>query len=199
MLGMKGHIPRIIQLADRIAEDIKQRKLKPGDPYQGTTETAEMLGVSTTAANRAMQVLVKRRLIERRQRKGTYVAIPPEDSPSSPLSRVHLLVQENYLKTEGLLSDGVIIGMHDELPAAKVQFNFLPMDDEAGYINDLIREAMRSGKTEGFVLVRASLQVQRTLAGSGLPAVVHGSLHASVPAMAWIDARSYVPRRPRAV
>ena len=36
-------------------------------------------------------------------------------------------------------------------------------------------------------LVRASLQVQRILAGSGLPAVVHGSLHASVPAMSWID------------
>ena len=46
---MDGQIPRIIHLADRIAEDIRRRKLKPGDPYQGTTETAEMLGVSTTA------------------------------------------------------------------------------------------------------------------------------------------------------
>src|SRR6478672_7370917 len=108
MLGMTGHIPRIIQLADRIAEDIKQRKLKPGDPYQGTTETAEMLGVSTTAANRAMQVLVKRRLIERRQRKGTFVAIPSSTMPRSPLRRVHLVVHENYLRTEGLLSDGII-------------------------------------------------------------------------------------------
>ena len=60
---MKGQVPRVIELADRIAEDIRRRKLKPGDPYQGTTETAEMLGVSTTAANAAMQVLVKRRLI----------------------------------------------------------------------------------------------------------------------------------------
>ena len=60
MTVMDGQIPRILLLADHIAEDIKRRKLKPGDPYQGTTETAEMLGVSTTAANRAMQVLVKR-------------------------------------------------------------------------------------------------------------------------------------------
>jgi DNA-binding LacI/PurR family transcriptional regulator len=187
MLAMKGQIPRIIQLADRIAEDIRKRQLKPGDPYQGTTETAEMLGVSTTAANRAMQVLVKRRVIERRQRKGTFVAIPTGVMPASPLSRVHLLVQENYLRTEGLLSDGIIVGMHDELPSAQVQFSFLPMDDQASYISELIGEAMRSGKTEGFVLVRASLQVQRILAGSGLPAVVHGSLHASVPAMSWID------------
>src|SRR3954462_3538876 len=113
MLGMKGHIPRIIQLADRIAEDIKQRQLKPGDPYQGTTETAEMLGVSTTAANRAMQVLVKRRLIERRQRKGTFVAVPGAPTAESPLRRVHLIVHENYLRTEGLLADGIIVGMHD--------------------------------------------------------------------------------------
>src|SRR3954466_11480587 len=76
MLLMKGKVPRILELADKIADDIRKKKLKPGDPYQGTTETAEMLGVSTTAANRAMQVLVKRRLIERRQRKGTFVAVP---------------------------------------------------------------------------------------------------------------------------
>ena len=185
---MQGEqIPRILKLADRIAEDIRRRNLKPGDPYQGTTETAEMLGVSTTAANRAMQVLVKRRLIERRQRKGTFVAHPSDKPSSSPLRRVHLLVQENYLRTEGLLSDGVIVGMHDELASAQVQFNFLPMGDQGEYVKQLIGEAMRSDQTEGFVLVRASLQVQRIMSDSGLPVVVHGSLHPSVPAMSWID------------
>jgi DNA-binding LacI/PurR family transcriptional regulator len=187
MLLMNGQVPRIIELADRIAADIRSRNLKPGDPYQGTTETAEMLGVSTTAANRAMQVLVKRHVIERRQRKGTFIAVPTGIVPSSPIRRVHLLVQENYLRTEGLLSDGIIVGMHDELPAAQVQFNFLPADNESAYISELVSEAMRSGKTEGFVLIRASLQVQRLIAGSGLPAVVHGSLHPSVPHMPWID------------
>jgi DNA-binding LacI/PurR family transcriptional regulator len=146
-----------------------------------------MLGVSTTAANHAMQVLVKRRVIERRQRKGTFVAIPTGAAPESPLRRVHLLVQENYLRTEGLLSDGIIVGMHDELRAAQVQFSFMPPDNEAAYISELVAEAMRSGKTEGFVLIRASLQAQRLIAGSGLPAVVHGTLHPSVPDMPWID------------
>ncbi|HZZ41651.1 MAG TPA: GntR family transcriptional regulator [Tepidisphaeraceae bacterium] len=184
---MKRQIPRVIELADRIAADIRRRKLKPGDPYQGTTQTAEMLGVSTTAANSAMQVLVKRRVIERRQRKGTFVAIPTAALPKSPLRRVHLLVQENYLRTEGLLSDGIIVGMHEELRATQVQFSFLPPDNETAYINDLIAEAMRSGKTEGFVLIRASLQAQRLIADSGLPTVVHGSLHPSVPNMPRID------------
>lgn len=184
---MKRQVPRVIELADRIAEDIRRRKLKPGDPYQGTTETAEMLGVSTTAANQAMQVLVKRRLIERRQRKGTFVAIPTPGVAVSPLRRVHLLVQENYLRTEGLLSDGIIVGMHEELRATQIQFSFTPADNESAYVSELIAEAMRSGKTEGFVLIRASLQAQRLIAGSGLPAVVHGTLHPSVPNMPWID------------
>jgi LacI family transcriptional regulator len=100
---------------------------------------------------------------------------------------VHLVVHENYLRTEGLLSDGIIVGMHDELPAAQVQFNFVPSDDDAAQITELIAEAMRSGKTEGFVLVRTSLQAQRLIAASGLPTVVHGSLHWSVPRMPWID------------
>jgi len=187
MLFMKGKTPRIIELADRIAEDIRSKNLKPGDPYQGTTETAEMLGVSTTAANRAMQVLVKRRVIDRRQRKGTFVAVPSSTMPASPLRRVHLVVHEQYLRTEGLLSDGVIVGMHDELPAAQVQFNFVPSDNDGPQITELIAEAMRSGKTEGFVLVRSSLQAQRLISASGLPTVVHGSLHWSVPKMPWID------------
>src|SRR5688572_33109266 len=69
---MRTKVPRIVELADLIAADIRRRKLNPGDSYQSTLETAEMLGVSTTAANRAMQVLVKRRVLDRRQKKGTF-------------------------------------------------------------------------------------------------------------------------------
>jgi DNA-binding LacI/PurR family transcriptional regulator/DNA-binding transcriptional regulator YhcF (GntR family) len=184
---MRTRVPRIVELADVIAADIRRRKLNPGDAYQGTLETAEMLGVSTTAANRAMQVLVKRGVLDRRQKKGTFVAHPPKDTPISPLQRVHLLVQEDYLRTEGLMSDGIVLGLHGELPAAQMQFNFLPPDKQSDYIEELLSEAMRSGQTEGFVLIRTSLQAQRLIAGSGLPAVVNGSLHPSVPRMCWID------------
>jgi DNA-binding LacI/PurR family transcriptional regulator/DNA-binding transcriptional regulator YhcF (GntR family) len=187
MTLMRVQVPRIVELADLIAKDIAERKLKPGDPYQSTMETAEMLGVGTTAANRAMQVLVKRRLLERRQRKGTFVAMPTEYMTEAPLRRVHLLVQENYLRMEGVLSDGIVVGMHEELPTAQLQFNFLPPDNEAQYVSGLIAEALKSGQGEGFVLVRASLQTQRLIAGGGLPAVVHGLLHPSVPRIPWID------------
>lgn len=187
MVAMKSHVPRIVELADIIVDDISKRQLQPGDPYQGTAETAEMLGVSTTLANRALQVLVKRRILHRRQRKGTFIQSLTGAVQDSALTKVHLLVQEDYLRTEGLLADGVVVGMHGELPSAQVQFNFLPGDSEAQYISELIATALRSGEQEAFVLVRASLHAQRLVAGSGMPTVVHGSLHPSVPFMPWID------------
>jgi DNA-binding LacI/PurR family transcriptional regulator len=113
--------------------------------------------------------------------------LPPTDMPSSPLKRVHLIVQENYLRTEGLLSDGIIVGMHEELPAAQMQFNFTPAENDAAFMNELVAEAMRSRKTEGFVLIRSTLAIQRIAAASGLPVVVHGSVNWSVPMMPWID------------
>jgi DNA-binding LacI/PurR family transcriptional regulator/DNA-binding transcriptional regulator YhcF (GntR family) len=186
-MAMKAQVPRVIELADRIADDIKRRKLRPGDPYLSTLEAAGLLGVSTTAANRAMQMLVKRRLLERRQKKGTFIAQPSATVDDAPLRRVHLLVQENYLRTEGLLADGTVIGMHGQLPSAQMQFNFLPADDQATFVERVIAEAMRSRQTEGFVLVRASLDTQRAIALSGLPAAVIGTLHPSVPHIPWVD------------
>lgn len=182
-------IPRIIQLADELEADIVSRKLKPGDPYLSTVDAAKMLGVSANAANRALQVLAKRNLIERRQGKGSSVTAPPSDAKKPTLKRVHLLVHQNYLRTEGLMADGVVVGMQEALPVAQIQFNFLPADGESegDYVNQLISEALRSSASEGFVLVRASLSAQRLLMASGLPTVVHGTLFPSISGVAWID------------
>ena len=187
MIRPKAKVPRILELADRIAADVARRELRPGDVYQGTAQTAEMLGVSTAAANRAMQVLVKRRVLERRQRKGTVVARPVHLSTHVPLARVHLLVHENFFRSEGLLADGVVIGMHAELNSVHMQFSFLPPGNDAPFVEELISQAYRSRQQEGFVAVRASLETQRLLAQGGLPTVVHGSLYPSVPHLPYID------------
>ena len=68
------HIPRIVQIAARVEQDIRGRKLKPGDSYLNTEEVARMLGVSKATANRAMQLLAKRHVLRRGQRKGVTIA-----------------------------------------------------------------------------------------------------------------------------
>jgi DNA-binding LacI/PurR family transcriptional regulator len=187
MLSKGPQTPRILELAARIEQDISIKKLRPGDSYLKTSEIARMLGVSTGAANRAMQLLNKRRVLHRRQRSGAIVAegIMKTDPPS--LRCVHFLVHQNYLKTEGLLGDGTLIGMQAELRDVNVQLNFLPLGEEIDDVNRLIAAALRSHEPEGFVLVRSSLKLQRLVQASGLPCVVHGMLYPSIHGVAWIS------------
>ncbi|MEX2214479.1 MAG: hypothetical protein WD768_10145 [Phycisphaeraceae bacterium] len=185
-VGLKQK-PRVVKLAELIELDITSRGLQPGDAYLNTTETARMLKVNTTSANKAMQLLVQRRRLVRRQRLGTIIADPADAPSESVLSRVHLLVHQTYLRSEGVLADGVIVGMQQELPGVDVQFNFLPDDNQADAVNRLISEAMRSSQSEGFLLVRSSLTAQRLLLQSGMPTVVFGQLHPSVHGLNRID------------
>jgi DNA-binding LacI/PurR family transcriptional regulator/DNA-binding transcriptional regulator YhcF (GntR family) len=187
MMQEKSSPRQIIELADRIAEDIRRRELRPGDAYLCTAEVARVMQVNGTKANRALQLLARRRVLDRRQRKGTFIAHPPADPSGPALDRVHLLVQQDYLKTEGLLADGVVLGIQGVLPAATLQFDFSPGGDDGGHADRLIAEALRARRPEGFVLVRSSVQAQRLFRSSGLPTVVYGSLQASIQGMAQVE------------
>jgi len=179
--------PKIVQLAERIAADIRRRRLQPGDSYLNTAGTAKMLGVSTTSANSAMQLLVQRNILERRQRKGTVIAEPKAPGRAAGLRRVNLLVHQRFLHTEGLLADGMLIGIQSALPEADLQLNFMPPGEELPFVRRRIAEALAAPEPEGFVLIRASVEVQRALAECGLPAVLSGIPFPSVNGLSWID------------
>jgi len=179
--------PRIVDLADRILDDIRRKKLRPGDPYLGTADIARLLRVSGTAANRAMQLLSQRQVLERRQRRGTFIAALATPGAATGLRRVHLVVHQDYLRTEGLLADGVVLGIQGELPHAEIQFNFLPEASEVEYVQRLVEDALRAPRSAGFVLVRSSVFTQRLLAASGLPTVVNGTLQPSIRGLAVVD------------
>ncbi|QDT42347.1 DNA-binding transcriptional repressor MngR [Gimesia alba] len=179
--------PAIIDLADRIQSDIQTRKLKPGDPYFTTSETARSFQVSGTTANRALQLLTQRRVLVRKQRAGTFIAEPESSGSTSTLQRVHLVVHQKFLEREGLLADGILIGLQRELPEAELQFNFLPHREEEVYVEEIVNRALKSSETEGFVLQRAQVGVQRILEESGLPTVVNGVLQPSITGLAQID------------
>jgi DNA-binding transcriptional regulator YhcF (GntR family) len=178
--------PRVVQLADRIAADIQERRLQPGDVYLTTAEAARFLRISTTSANRAMQLLVQRRVLERRQRKGTVVCTPTAAGTATPLRRVRLIVHQRYLKAEGLFTDGRIIGIQSALPGADIEFSFMPEGDEVVHVQRLIAQTLAAREPEGFVAARVSLPVQRVLAESGLPVVLAGTAFPSVRGLTWI-------------
>lgn len=169
--------PRIVTVAEQIVADIRRRNLAPGDPYLNTAETARMLRISGSTVNRALQLLAQRGMIRRRQRQGTLIA--GRESPLS-LRRVHIVLREDHLRTEGLWADGVLFGLQSALPGVDVQFNFRPQTDDAAYVKGLVDDVLRARQSAGFVLIRSSVAAQRLVAASGLPAVVSGTLQPSV-------------------
>ncbi|MCO6044265.1 GntR family transcriptional regulator [Aeoliella sp. ICT_H6.2] len=179
--------PQIADLANQLIEDITSRDLAPGDRYLSTAEASKYLGVSTAAANRALQLLERRRIISRQQRRGAFILGLPDDNQARPLHRVHFLVHPLYMRTEGMGNDQILLGMQSELPGVHVQISFLPQGDETGLVQQLIAQALAADSTDGFVLVRASCETQRLVAGSGLPAVVFGAIYPGIDGLASLD------------
>ncbi|HWL10605.1 MAG TPA: GntR family transcriptional regulator [Planctomicrobium sp.] len=179
----------ILQLASRIEDDIEARRLQPGDPYLSTAETAKMLRVGTATANRALQLLEQRQVLTRRQRRGTFISASAADAKTFS-RRVNVIVDQSYLKTEGILADGVMVGIQSRLPQAELRFRFMPAVDDPEFVHRMIDEALRSSQREGFVLVRSSLTVQRLVADSGLPAVIFGTPYPSINTIPSIDRNS---------
>jgi len=179
--------PRIVDVAERIAADIRRRKLRPGDAYDGTAETAQRLRVSGSTVNRAFQLLAQRGVVVRKQRIGTIVAEPRAPRKSATLRRVHLVVREDHLRAEGLWADGMLWGLQGALPGVELQFNFRPEQDEAQFFERLIHDLLRSRESAGLVLIRSTVVAQRLTADSGLPAVVSGTLQPSIGNLPSID------------
>ena len=187
MAPARRQIQRVVELAERVQSDIHRRQLRPGDRYLSTAETAKMLRVDTAVANRALQLLVKRNVLRRRQRVGTFVAEGSDGNDAIRLDRVHLLMNDPFPKTEGWLDTDAVLAMQSELPGVQIQFHVVPSLDETEYLEQVIREALRSRHAEGFLLMRSSLTTQRLIAASGLPAVVFGHTYASVKGLPFAD------------
>jgi DNA-binding LacI/PurR family transcriptional regulator len=177
----------IVDLADRMLADIGERGLSAGDSYLSAAEAAKKLRTSTTKANRALQLLERRRILIRRQRKGSFIAEPLNGSSQPGIRRVNLVVAQNYLKTERLLADGVVVGIQAALPEADLQFRFISETEDPEAVERILAESLRSNQHEGFVLVRAPHPVQKAIIGSGLPTVIYGTAYPMLRTACAID------------
>jgi DNA-binding LacI/PurR family transcriptional regulator/DNA-binding transcriptional regulator YhcF (GntR family) len=180
--------PRVAQLADRLIEDIQVRELQPGDRFLTTAEASKLLGVGSSIANRALQLLERRRVITRQQRSGAFIAGLPlaEDTPM--FHRVHFLVHQKYLRAEGVGQDEVLLGIEHELPGVPVQISFLPSGHEAAFVAELVQDSVSAKRVDGFVLVRAPFEAQRLLSERKIPSVVYGVIYASIDGLASLSA-----------
>ncbi|MCA9229976.1 MAG: substrate-binding domain-containing protein [Planctomycetales bacterium] len=180
MADAKTKTPVIIDLAERLISDIEARNLQSGDRYLTTAAASKMLGVGNGVANRALQLLERRQIITRQQRRGAFIANLPGDYPKPPLRRVHFLVHQNYLASEGVGNDMVLLGIQEELPGVHVQISFLPKESAEGFVADLIDQSLTAKARDGFILVRAPYEVHQLVSNSGVPAIVYGDCYPGI-------------------
>ncbi|MBK8978592.1 MAG: GntR family transcriptional regulator [Planctomycetes bacterium] len=178
--------PRVVQLADRLADEIRVRRLRPGARFLTAAEAARTLRVSMTLANRALQLLAQRGVIERRQRIGAIVAAP-RAGDSAALARVGVFAPAADVAQEGLLEDGVIVGLQRALPGCAITFHATGSDRDVDALEGMLRDLGRAPEPVGVVLVRSSLAAQRLAVRSGLPTVVFGTRRPSIRALDAVD------------
>ena len=187
MTPTRREVRRIVDLAEMVEADIRRRSLQPGDRYLSTAETAKMLRVDTAVANRALQLLAKRKVISRRQRAGTFIAQVDGTRKMTVLHRVHMLMSDRHPQTEGWLNAETVLAIQNELPGVRLQFHIVPTADEEKQIEQVIRESLQAPQPEGFILIRSSLVTQRLIEASGLLAVIWGHPYASIKNLPFVD------------
>jgi GntR family transcriptional regulator len=75
--AMKGEAPAYTRLAQAIRAMITAQGLRPGTLLPTEKRLQERFGVSRATVREALALLERERIIDRRQGKGTYVALPP--------------------------------------------------------------------------------------------------------------------------
>ncbi len=81
-MDFADNIPIYQQIANRIASDIKNKTLKPGDKLPTVRELSEKLELARGTVKRAYDELFREGLIEMTQGRGTFVCYQPMNSKS---------------------------------------------------------------------------------------------------------------------
>lgn len=183
----KRTIPRIMHLAEQLEADIRRRGLQSGDAYMNAAEVAGFLRISASTANRVLQILDRRGIVERAQKKGTFISNPDQEQPLHTIERIHMVTFQDSVKQSGLMTEPVIVGIQNSLPGSMIQFNFLPPLGNRDHLRRLLDEAQRSPDPVGVVLTRAPYHAQKMVEASGIPGVIHGYPQPTVTKLAWIS------------
>ncbi|MBA4147488.1 MAG: substrate-binding domain-containing protein [Verrucomicrobia bacterium] len=176
------------KLASVIFEDIRHRGLRPGERYFNGLEIAEKYGVTLITANRALQSLAERNVLERRRRAGTFISGMFVESASEKIVHcVHLIMPVTYFRFSRTSVEQALFGINSELPDANIQHTFLPVSGELGFARNLLEQSEKNNTLGGVVLFVSSVEIQQFFRDSNVPSVVFGSVFPETSELPWID------------
>jgi DNA-binding LacI/PurR family transcriptional regulator len=182
MLLKDSDISRVHHLAHRLEQDIQRRSLGVGDEYITAEAAGKMLGVSRMTANRAMNLLARRRVLVRYRSRGTFIGRSVTAPPPAPAMRtIHFITFADDASELSLPVGTMLAGLQTAMPQVSLQSHCMPLQGELDCIKREVESARGNPSFGGFILSLGTRQVQQYLAKSGLPTVVHGSVYAGIP------------------
>jgi len=178
--------PRVLETAEKLERHIRASGLKRGDRYLTAEHAANLVGVSMMTVQRAMSVLARRNVLDRRRKAGTFIG-----AAASPVATdffcLHYFLPEHMVdkQQEEIAWDqihGQILGLRRALPNLLVQFDFVP-NQNLEYVQDIVSRFDISG-----AIVALSSRAMRVFFDrSGIPTVVAGSSEPDLMNLCWVD------------
>jgi DNA-binding LacI/PurR family transcriptional regulator len=166
-------------LAKRIEREIHSRGLREGDRFMTTDEVGQMLGVSSATAHRALNHLVKRKMLIRHHGRGTFIGATAdgETRRTVNLQTVYILLPEVQREVASVELDVLIDAVRTHVGRVNVQLSFLPPENTIDYVRELVTVAHRERQFAGAIPISCPRDVYRYLSDTGTPTVVLGSLY----------------------
>jgi DNA-binding LacI/PurR family transcriptional regulator len=171
---------RLSQLASFLERDISSRGLRPGEPYLTAAGASELLGVSRMTANRALNLLARRRLLVRHRSRGTFVGpeIVPATTPDTKCVHYITFVDDN--PAHQLPVGRMLSGFQSAIEGISLKTHILPLNMTPQKFRAEMETLSYGSKMTGMVITLGTREIQQAVVESGIPAVVHGSVYPGI-------------------
>lgn len=108
MLNSQSPIPLYHQLADMLTRQIRSREFLPGDLIPSENEIRKKYGIGRPTVRQAMDILVRKGLVERKRGSGTYVKEEAQDVDLFSLAGTSQAFQMKGIKIRTAILEGVV-------------------------------------------------------------------------------------------
>jgi LacI family transcriptional regulator len=172
----------VLDFAQQLETDIRQRCLAPGHKYLTAQESAELLGTSVATANRALRILAEREVVVRRRNSGTFVGAAVHGVAAKEVQTVSILAPDSLRGEDGPRFDLIINGILANFPdVGDVRISYVPAEGGVPFVMNLLEPLRNSGRLAGVIATSCPRDVYRYLGENGYPLVVWGSLYSDQP------------------
>lgn len=100
MLNTNSPIPLYHQLAEILTEKIRSGEYKPGDPIPSEPRMVELYSIGRPTVRQAVELLVQKKMVERKRGSGTYVRHPEQQVDLFSLAGTSQAFSTRGIKTD---------------------------------------------------------------------------------------------------